>query len=170
MDEIPLHGDLQIDQDLAFSRREWRVQHIGWLLMVVFIVAASVGAFGRGPLSSAQVRTADGRLGIEYQRIAHRQGPDLLQVDVRPDAAAEDTVRIWFDRDYMQDRIIESISPEPERTTTDGDRIVYAFHVPDRTRTARIVLRTRPDVLWAQPASAGIIGGDSLRYRQIVLP
>jgi hypothetical protein len=170
MEKVPLHGDLQIDQDLAFSRREWRVQHIGWLLMVVLIAAASLGLFGRGPLSNAHVQTADGRLGIAYQRVAHHQASDLLGLDVRPNATGDDTVRVWFDRAYMQHRIVESISPEPERTATDGERIVYAFHLSDRTRPARIVFRTRPDALWVQPARAGIIGGDSLRYRQIVLP
>ena len=170
MEKVPLHGDLQIDQDLAFSRREWRVQHIGWLLMVVFIAAASLGVFGRGALSKANVRSADGHLDVEYQRVARHQGPDLLRVEVRPDALREDTLRIWFDRAYMEDRVVESVSPVPERTVTDGDRIVYAFLVADRTRPTRIVLRTKPDALWAQPARAGIIGGDSLRYRQIVLP
>ena len=134
MNDIPLHGDLQIDQDLAFSRREWRAQHIGWLLMVLFIIAASLGVFGRGPLSKAHVRTPDGRLGVEYQRVAHHQGPDLLRVEVQPDAIREDTVRIWFDRVYMEDRLVESVSPVPDRTVTDGDRIVYAFLVGDRTR------------------------------------
>lgn len=170
MNDVPLHGDLQIDQDLAFSHREWRVQRLGWLLMVLFIVGAAAGLFGGGPLSMARTGTADGRLAIEYDRIARHEGPDLLRLEIAPEAVINGTVRLWFDRAYILDRTIASISPEPERSGAADNRLVFEFHVADPARRTLIEFHTKPGAIWRQSGSAGLVGGDSLRFSQFILP
>ncbi len=170
MDPVPMHGDLQIDQDLDFSRREWRIQRVGWLVMLLFIVAASVGLLGAGPLSAGSARTADGRLGIEHHRVARHSAPDLLRFDIAPEAAVNGTVRLWLDRTYVQGRTIKVIAPEPERSSVSANRIIYEFRIGDPSSRTIIAFRTEPDDMWRQKGAAGLVGGDSLRFGQIVLP
>jgi uncharacterized membrane protein YcaP (DUF421 family) len=43
---------LQIDQDLEFQRREWRLQHVAWWGLTAFVVAGLAGLFGVGPRGS----------------------------------------------------------------------------------------------------------------------
>jgi hypothetical protein len=33
--------EIEIDEDLDFQRRYWRVQRVGWALLALFLVAAS---------------------------------------------------------------------------------------------------------------------------------
>ncbi len=41
-------GDLEIDQDLAFERRQWSVQRVGWGVGALIIVAALLGCSAPG--------------------------------------------------------------------------------------------------------------------------
>ena len=170
MDTVPLHGDLQINQDLRFSRREWRTQHVGWVVMLLFILAAALGAFGRGPLATRQAQSGNGSLDIEYAKVARHSAPDILRVEVAPEAIASGMVTIWFDRTWVHGRSVESISPEPEQSSAGGDRITYEFRIADPTRPAILAFETRPRDMGRQAAAIGIAGGDSLRFTQIVLP
>src|SRR5919106_6001727 len=73
---------LQIDQDLAYQQREWLVERVGWIVMLLLIVAAAAGIFGNGVLSRASV--SDGKqLRIEYERFAHYLTPTSLKVHMR---------------------------------------------------------------------------------------
>jgi len=51
-------GDLEIDEDLSFQRREWRVQRGGWVVMAVLILLALLGLTGRGPIRQPTAGTA----------------------------------------------------------------------------------------------------------------
>ena len=170
MNSVPMHGDLQIDQDLRFSQREWRTQKAGWLVMLLLILAALLGVFGRGPLSPQQAVTANGRLILAYDRVARHSATDVLRLAIAPTAVSGDTVSIWFDRAYMHARAIESISPEPQGFSSSGDRIVYRFRVDDPARPAVIAFLTNPRDIGRRRGSAGIVGGDSLRFAQFILP
>jgi len=170
MKTVPLHGDLQIDQDLRFSKREWRTQHAGWLLMLILIAAAALGLFGHGPLASRHAQTPDGRLKLDYDAVARHSAPDILRIEIAADAVSDGTVSIWFDRAYIHARTVESISPEPALSGTSGDRIAYEFRIADRTQAAIIAFHTSPRDMGRQRGAAGLVGGDSLRFSQIVLP
>jgi hypothetical protein len=62
---------MEVNADIEFQRRVWRVQRIGWLIIAAVIVAALLGVFGGGPLSRAAVQ-GDG-LRLEYERFARLQ-------------------------------------------------------------------------------------------------
>jgi hypothetical protein len=59
-------SQLQIDEDLAFQRREWKIQRVGWGAMALVIIAALLGVFGTGPLSNATLEREG--LRLEYER------------------------------------------------------------------------------------------------------
>jgi hypothetical protein len=56
-------SQFQIDEDLNFQRREWKIQRAGWVTMALVIIAALLGVFGAGPLSSATIETEGVALG-----------------------------------------------------------------------------------------------------------
>jgi hypothetical protein len=51
--------------------KEWRKLEIGshWV-MVLFVLAALAGVFGRGPFSHRTHKTSDGRLAIDFEPLA----------------------------------------------------------------------------------------------------
>ena len=170
MTAVPRHGDIEIDQDPEFQQRDWRVQRVGRIAMAVILIAALAGAFGDGVLSSRTVRTADGRLAVEYDRIARHGAPQPLRVHVAARAPGDSIVDVWIAQQYVHGIVMREISPPPAETWAGGERLVYRFRLADLPRTAVIVFQADANDLWNRSGAIGLVNGDSVRFRQFVLP
>ena len=83
---------LEIDVDLEQESREWIVQRIAWLVLTALLAAVALGLFGRGgPLSTSQVRSADGATQVDYQRFIRNHSADTLRISA---LARDDSVRV----------------------------------------------------------------------------
>ena len=168
--EKPPTVEIEVNQDLEFQRKEWRVQRIGWLVILAVIVAALLGAFGRGPLAHGEVTDAASGLRLEYERIARHESPSELVFHIRAGTVTTNDVRIWLSRSYADGLEIERISPEPESESVTDDRVTYSFLLDDPRREARVTFNLTPDAMGRRQASAGIVNGPTLRFAQFVLP
>jgi hypothetical protein len=66
--------DLQIDDDPAFQKKEWRVQRIGIALLALLVAAAAAGLTGMGgPLNDAEAGRRGDPVFVEFERVV-RQG------------------------------------------------------------------------------------------------
>lgn len=113
-------GDLQLDQDLALQRREWRWQRAGWGVMVLLVLLALLGFTGFGPFSHTRVAVADPGVVVEYQRVNRFRTSSELRLKIekpRPDftlsvpAAVADRV------------LISQITPEPTATHRSDEHL-----------------------------------------------
>jgi hypothetical protein len=114
---------LQIDQDLAFQRREWRGQRLGWWLLSAFVVAAALGLFGSGVLSRAHARAPDHRLAVDYERFIRVGAPTRLAIR----AAGSDRVELRVDRAWFESLAVQRITPEPAHLAIAGDTVYLTF-------------------------------------------
>ena len=75
-----------VQEDMAFQRRMWIVQRIGWALLGVISLAALCGLFGNGVLSK---RTATGaEMSIEYERFERAKATCGRGLGARPQSFA----------------------------------------------------------------------------------
>jgi hypothetical protein len=167
---IERHGDIEIDQDLSFQRVDWRVQRVGWALMMLMIIAASVGAFGHGLVASADTRTGDGRLEVKYDRIARHASPGPLSLRLLPGPLRDTIVDIWISREFLAGVRIERIEPEPDQEEAGEDGTRFRFRIADPARPAHITFQVEPDAIGGRSGMIGLVNGDSVRFRQYVLP
>jgi hypothetical protein len=158
-------GDLEISQDLDFQRKEWRIQRIGWLLMLGVTVIALLGGCGHGLLARATRRTPDDALVLRYDRIARHQGPTRLVLQLN--GRAGDSVAVWLDEAYVNGVQVRTITPDPERVSSGNGRITYRFAVQPN---ATITFLVDPDKFWRREGALGVEGGPSIRFTQFVLP
>lgn len=162
-------GDLELDQDLDHARADWRIQRIGWGMMLLFVLAGLAGTFGRGPLAAARANAAG--LRLDYERFARHGAETALQFDIDPDAMKNrDEVRVWLDRDFLAGNTIESIVPAPDRVSADGNAIWFTFAVADRSRPARIRFALRPDAIGRRTGRAGVLPDSPVKFRQFIFP
>jgi hypothetical protein len=63
---------LQIDEDIPFQQRSWRLQRYAWIAIGVAALGAILGVFGDGPLSHAEARSASGRTTLTFERFSRR--------------------------------------------------------------------------------------------------
>ncbi len=170
MTTVPRHGDIEIDHDVHFQRRDWRAQRIGRIMMFLILAAAIAGAFGDGPLSTRRDRSANGRLEVEYDRVARHGAPYPLRLNISADAVGDSTVDIWIDQQYVQGLVMREISPSPTETWAGGERLIYRFNLAEIPKPVVIVFHADADKRWSRSGAVGIVRGDSVRFRQFVLP
>ena len=159
------HGGLEIDQDLDFQRLEWRIQRIGWIVMLLIVVAALTGAFGKGPLAHTRATASDGSFTIEYDRLVRHSSATTLTFNIaRP---PHDTIGIWFESQYINGIDVEDIIPSPIRTASGDGTITYYF---EARAGATITIEYEPDDVGRRRTRAGIENGASMHVRQFVFP
>lgn len=164
-------GTIEISQDLGFQRRTWRIQRVGWAVMVLLIVAALIGLFGRGPASSAHLGSPETPLAAEYERFVRLDAPETLTIYVRaPALRADSTADIWIDRTWLAGNELRSITPDPDRTTAGADRMIYTFRLDPSSLPARITYDLDSRSFGRIAGRVGLVSGPSWTFSQFGYP
>jgi hypothetical protein len=163
-------GDMEVGQDLAYQRREWLVERIGWVVMATVVLAALVGLLGRGPLSSARQADDQGGLSLDYERFLHYRDHTTLKVTIAKGSAETRHVRVWLSRAYLESMRPLKIVPQPEREEIGGERQVFVFRRADHDAPLTIIFHVEPDDFGSLPGKLGIDDGAALDFWQFVYP
>lgn len=167
----PPPDGLQIEEDIDFQRRWWRVQRVGWVVIALMLLTALLGFLGSGPLSKGTA-LVPGIMRVEYQRFTRYQTPETLTVHLEAAAIAGPVVRIGIDRRYLDRSRLESVVPPPRRVHAAADRLIYEFDVAEPGRPLMIAFGL-------QPQRVGLGGGrvslersnpEAAAFRQVVHP
>ena len=118
---------LQIDEDLAFQRREWQVQRIAWWVLTAFVVAALLGLFGGGPLSRTAAVDATGALRVEYERFLRVGTHQRLVIRARVAKPGDQPLRLQIDRGYFDAMKVERVQPEPDSMDIGPGEVTFQF-------------------------------------------
>jgi hypothetical protein len=135
-------GEMELKQDLAFQRREWTVQRIGWWALTAFVGAAVLGVFGGGPLSRARVGGPGAPLWIEYERFARVGTTTRLYVHLGAGGEPDDEVRV--SRAYFEQIRVEGLIPEPARVIVEPHDVRLFFDHPPGAGERAIVFDVQP--------------------------
>jgi len=161
-------GDLEVSQDLDHEKKVWRVQRIGWAILFLLWLAGVAGLFGSGPLSGS---TASGSgLRLEYDRFVRSTAPQKLTLHLGPTVTAHPKVRLWVDRQYLENQQIESVVPEPESVEAGPDRMVFTFSMAKPGAPTAVTVRLQTRRAGSLQGRVGVEGGGSLQFHQIVYP
>ena len=158
-------GDLEIDQDLSHARSTWRFQRVGWVVMLLIVLAALAGLFGDGPLAKARVSVPG--LQLDFERFARHAATTQLRVQVHP---TQSEARLWISRSFIEGHEIQGITPEPDQMTTAGDSLWLTFPVAQPSREMTITFDLQPIAMWGRQGSIGLEAGPSLEFTQFIYP
>lgn len=168
--DLHRHGDLEIEEDLPFQRREWFAERVAWAVMALLIAAALLGLFGTGPLSRTTAGDEAGPMWLEYERFARLLAPALLRVHVGPGAAKDGIVRVWIDRRYIDRLEVQQVTPQPDSTELGGERLIFAFRRAEDDGAATITFNARPTHAGSLSGQVGLIDGPAVSLQQFVYP
>jgi hypothetical protein len=157
---------LELEQDLAFERRQWRIQHNAWFIMGLIILAGLLGIFGDGALSH---RHTAGVVRLSYEHFLRKGRTTTLNFFILSGAE----VRIRFDEAYFERFKIEGIHPEPSRSQLEQGGYSYVFDtLPNyglATAPLELILELRPQRFgfWRGVIA---VNGQQLELRHWVFP
>ncbi len=163
-------GDIDLDQDLKLQEWEWKWQRVGWVVLTLLIVAAMLGAFGTGPLSSASAGGDAAGFSVDYQRVVRHQGESRLTIHVNGDQVSGGQVGLWLGADYMNTIRVTQISPEPEEVRATDGRLVHVFNVEEPAALITINIDLVPQEMGRLTVDMGIMDGGDVSFRQFSLP
>jgi hypothetical protein len=162
----PLH----LDQDLTFQRRSWTIQRLGWSAMGVTILAALLGLFGTGPLSSATVSSQDGALILQYNRFWRIESSMTLRLSVAPDAGSAHEARVGLSQAYLDGVRVQDVTPPPQRVEVAPEYIIYVFSLAAMHQPIRITFTVEPQRPGRLSGRFRVHNNISLHFAQFIYP
>ena len=173
--DTPATGGLQLPEDMAFQRKSWRVERIGWAAMALLLVAALLGLFSAGPLSKGTAQDPAGLVQIAYDRFQRYLAPGTLRVTVTKPADQEPPatggeVSLRFGRSLADAVSIERIEPQPDRTATTADALVFTFRIQPPGRSGTISFTVKPGTFGPIRGEIGLVGHEPALLTPFVYP
>jgi hypothetical protein len=158
-----IEAGIQINENPGFQALEWRIQRAGWVVLGLATIAASLGLFGRGFLSSASV--ANNGLRLRYERWERFQRPTMIQLQISSNAGAKS---VFIDRRYLDAIRIEGIMPQPEKVEANSRGVIYHFAGEGEPITVTIHLEM--EQFGVVSGQINLLGGPTISFNQFVYP
>ena len=124
---------LQIDESLALHRTGWIVQRIGWVMILLVMIAGLLGLFGEGFLS--KTHPVSGEIKATYERFFRFES----EMKIRVESSGGHIGNISFPQSYLKNFKIVRFVPEPHNNTTLPGEVVYHF-LPAQNQLVTIYL------------------------------
>ncbi len=161
-------GSLEIDQDLAVERREWAAQRVGWVVILLILVAGLAGIWGVGPLS--QATAASGGLTVHFERFARTRAESEMVVTLLHGSAVNGVAAIWLDRDYLESAAVQRVLPEPAGMAAMAGQVVYRFIVNESGQPVEVAFTVVPSGPGLARGSVGLVNGPEVSFSQVIYP
>lgn len=156
-----------VREDMAYQLKVWRFERLGWYVLVLLVILTLLGLFSRGPLSTRNVHSADGRLGVEYEMF-HRNGstnPMVIHLMGQPNAVLEvELVGQWLEGFEVQ-----TLQPQPVRSAS-AERGLKLWVQADAKGEASLYLSLLGDGLGLYHSRIDTPDGATVRFNQFIFP
>ena len=120
----------------------WRVERIGWYLLLGLMVLALSGVFARGPLAMKTVTS--GGLQVTYPRFARYGAPVTLRVRMLSDSARP-ALSVTLANEWVEGFAFESIQPAPQASRYGSGALQWRFLAV--SGPGQVVFRLKADAL-----------------------
>jgi hypothetical protein len=165
----PIARSLQINDDMAFHKRDWFAERVAWIVMSLIVIAALLGLFSAGPLSAARAAHPSGAMEIEYPRFLRLGAPAMMTLRLVPQAVPADSFAFILDEPFVETFRIDNVVPPPVRTLAAGGGLRLEFASSGEPR-ATVTLHVEPIRFGAVSPQVALPGGANLRLPAFVYP
>jgi hypothetical protein len=114
-----------IEDEISLHRKGWVIQRIGWILMFAFLIAALLGLFGEGPLSSKNIKV--GNIEIAYERFCRYEHGMKIKLQSND----ENISTVSIPQDYLENFRVGEIVPEPQKQVASAGYVNFQFEGSD---------------------------------------
>jgi hypothetical protein len=162
--------DLTTPEHQATMRGEYRAERAAWIAMALILLAALLGGLGHGILSDRRIQASDGSLSVEYSALERYQATCELRISVKPPPDADEPVRLSISRTLVDRIQLKHVSPPPAQVQTVDSAVVLTLPAAAVRDGGPIVCRFEHERYGPVAFDIGLVGGQSVRVRQFVLP
>jgi len=158
---------LPVEEDMPAQRRVWRFERVGWYALMLIVLLGLAGLFGNGPLSEATVRSADGRVAVDYKRVSRAGIREELRIRVQ--GTAGEPLTVLLGGSLVREASIETLQPEPLTSLSHGEALLLSLGTPvDGAATLYLTLRSEHIGPLEGTVRAG--SGSTVRFTTFIYP
>lgn len=161
-------GSLQIDEDLSYQRREWRIQRIAWMVMAAMIAAGLAGFLGDGPASRRVANAPNQAYSLSYNRFVHHGNRTTLEFSISP--LKTDEARLEMNSEYLASIEITRITPEPALSEVGFDFHSFIFKVAEPDKPLNVHFYFEPQAYGSVTGKIRLNKGENLEFDQFIYP
>lgn len=163
-------GDLELEQDLKFEKKEWTAQRLGRAMMGLIVVAALLGLFGGGPLSLTEVKHPDGDFSLTYERFGRRGTTSNLIVEIDPKTVSGGEATLWLSTAYLDNLRLENVHPMPDEVSITPTGYLYTFLVEQEDASLVVTLDLTIDAMGVKKVAVGIDQNNPMNITHFFMP
>lgn len=159
--------DYPVREDMRLQLHMWRLERVGWWLLILLVILSLLGLFSGGVLSKARAQNAEGDVAVEYQRFERRGAQSALSLQIK--AGGDGRAVVELDGDFLDGFRVEHIHPLPLESHSHGNGVRWVFR-PDAEGIARVHLTLRPEGLGFVRNTLATPGSAPMRFSQFIYP
>lgn len=159
--------DYPVNEDMAFQRKVWRFERVGWYALVLIVLLTLGGLFSKGPISNRVLISLDQKLRIEHELFQRSGSTGSMVIHVQ--AKPHQTVELQIIGEFLQGFSIDTLQPEPLRSST-ADQGVKWWLQADADGKSTVYLTLRSDGLGLYESQVITPGAKALKVTQFIYP
>lgn len=128
----------ELHRQAGIQQTTWRVQRVGWWVLLLICLSGVLGAFGDGPLSKADVHDEAARL--RYEILLRRQSDTSVTFDI---PSSSGRVSLTLPASYLEQIDISDIQPTPLVTYSTAEGQTFVFLSPHAETRVRLSIRAK---------------------------
>ena len=151
--------EIDLQDDLKFTRGDWKIERVGWAALAAFLAAGFLGLLGPGLFSRV---SADGPLSVEYERFSRLMNEEEIRVRLSPGDRS-----LWVENRFLDGVRIRSMTPEPASVKAEPGWTVYTF---EAAGDVDALLEVEPRKAGRSEGRFGVSPDRTVAVRQFVYP
>ncbi|MFD1801522.1 hypothetical protein ACFSFZ_04815 [Mixta tenebrionis] len=156
-----------VQEHMRWQRIEWRIQQIGYAVLIAIVTGGACGLFSKGFLSDRRAVAPQGDLQVEYERFARQQSDAAMTIRLRPPHSG--SYRLTLSGDGVDNFQLQSIQPQPLRAES-GEHSLTLWYQASNTARASIWLGGQPQSPGRYRFNVADSSGAQLQFTQWVYP
>lgn len=157
-------GPPEFKDSPRFHEREWRVQRIGWVVLILFLLTGALGLLGKGPMADDTIALTNGSL--QFDRFARRHAPTEWVINYSQ-PPADGSLEFAIDSTFLSEFEVKAITPEPDTTEIKAGEVVFTFAAQSG---GRIVFHLDPQTMGVSHGKLRFNDAEAIPLRQIIYP
>ncbi len=136
-----------VQEDMRFQYVWWVAERVAWVIIGLVPLAALTGLFSHGVLSESRASAPDAPLTVHYERFQRQTA--LSRFIAHIPSGGSNELRLRLSPSFQEAFEIESIQPQPVRSTAGAEGMEFFFRPPAAGELIAII--------WTRPRQFGLI-------------